>query len=194
MPDSWSHCPNPLSCCHCKRVSRIMVIVYKSKPLNMLFRKPLSFHAVSFGPHNSTLRRMAQIALEIQKAAPRDPLLPASEKIESSYSEALDSVCDRYRIHLPSTDIKAYLGSIGWNVLRPGGIPEETSGIIINLNGGNEWSFVLFTCNINASRWLMGIDWTTSNCTFMSMTNAAYCPSFKCLKCLIRSMCPRVSP
>ncbi len=90
-----------------------MVIVYKSKPLNMLFRKPLSFHAVSFGPHNSTLRRMAQIALEIQKAAPRDPLLPASEKIESSYSEALDSVCDRYRIHLPSTDIKAYLGSIG---------------------------------------------------------------------------------
>jgi len=54
--------------------------------------KPLSFHAVSFGPQNSTLRRMAQIALEIQTNAPRDPLLPSTAIIHSSYAEALDSV------------------------------------------------------------------------------------------------------
>ncbi|KAI0246356.1 hypothetical protein BJV78DRAFT_169146 [Lactifluus subvellereus] len=41
--------------------------------------KPLSFHAVSFGPDGSTatLRRMARLALDIQNNAPRDPLLPA---------------------------------------------------------------------------------------------------------------------
>ena len=57
-------------------------------------RRPLSFHAVSFG-HDATstsLRRMAQIALEIQGNAPRDPLLPATANIPSSYTEALDTV------------------------------------------------------------------------------------------------------
>ncbi|KIK55622.1 hypothetical protein GYMLUDRAFT_76385 [Collybiopsis luxurians FD-317 M1] len=54
--------------------------------------KPLSFHAVAFGPRNTTLRRMAQIALEIQNRAPRDPLMPAAAYIESSYAEALDTV------------------------------------------------------------------------------------------------------
>ncbi|KIJ06345.1 hypothetical protein PAXINDRAFT_92137 [Paxillus involutus ATCC 200175] len=56
--------------------------------------KPLSFHAVSFGQdnHSSTLRRMSQIALEAQRRAPRDPLLPAEATVQSSYSEALDTV------------------------------------------------------------------------------------------------------
>jgi len=56
--------------------------------------KPLSFHAVSFG-HDSTsssLRRMAQIALEVQNNAPRDPLAPAAAIVHSSYAEALDTV------------------------------------------------------------------------------------------------------
>ncbi|KAF9443582.1 hypothetical protein P691DRAFT_778790 [Macrolepiota fuliginosa MF-IS2] len=54
--------------------------------------KPLSFHAVSFGPYNQTLRRMAHIAREVESTAPRDPLFPANAYVESSYAEALDSV------------------------------------------------------------------------------------------------------
>ncbi|KIJ64840.1 hypothetical protein HYDPIDRAFT_40028 [Hydnomerulius pinastri MD-312] len=56
--------------------------------------KAISFHAVSFGrdTHSSTLRRMSQIALAAQQRAPRDPLLPAEAMVQSSYSEALDSV------------------------------------------------------------------------------------------------------
>jgi hypothetical protein len=57
-------------------------------------RRPLSFHAVSFGQDatSSSLRRMAQIALEVQNNAPQDPLLPANANIPSSYTEALDTV------------------------------------------------------------------------------------------------------
>ncbi|KAJ7246483.1 hypothetical protein C8J57DRAFT_1360578 [Mycena rebaudengoi] len=56
--------------------------------------KPLSFHSVSFGSasQSAVLRRMAQIALEVQTNAPRDPLTPAEATINSSYSEALDTV------------------------------------------------------------------------------------------------------
>jgi hypothetical protein len=35
---------------------------------------------------------MAQLALEIQDNAPRDPLLPAASVIPSSYTTALDTV------------------------------------------------------------------------------------------------------
>ncbi|KAK0217807.1 hypothetical protein IW262DRAFT_1560097, partial [Armillaria fumosa] len=54
--------------------------------------KPLSLHTVSFGPRNSVLRRMTQIALGIQNSAPPDPNAPAAARIDSSYAEALDSV------------------------------------------------------------------------------------------------------
>jgi len=54
--------------------------------------KPLSFHTVSFGPRNETLRRMAQVAKEVEATAPRDPLLPPDAHVESSYAAALDSV------------------------------------------------------------------------------------------------------
>ncbi|KAH7918945.1 hypothetical protein BV22DRAFT_1041330 [Leucogyrophana mollusca] len=56
--------------------------------------KPLSFHAVSFGPDSSSmyLRRMADIALEAQNNAPHDPLAPAAATVLSSYSQALDTV------------------------------------------------------------------------------------------------------
>jgi hypothetical protein len=58
------------------------------------YRKPLSFHAVSFGQdsQSSYLRRMVQIALDIQTKAPRDPLAPAASTVLSSYSQALDTV------------------------------------------------------------------------------------------------------
>ncbi|KAF5362168.1 hypothetical protein D9756_002245 [Leucocoprinus leucothites] len=54
--------------------------------------KPLSFHAVSFGPSNQSLRRMAQIAREVENTAPRNASLPANAHVKSSYNEALDSV------------------------------------------------------------------------------------------------------
>ncbi|KAH9169262.1 hypothetical protein EDB89DRAFT_1854694 [Lactarius sanguifluus] len=56
--------------------------------------KPLSFHAVAFGPdgYDYTLRRMAQLALEIQRKAPPDPLFPAAARIPSSFTSALDTV------------------------------------------------------------------------------------------------------
>ena len=57
-------------------------------------RRPLSFHAVSFGQDaaSSSLRRMADIASEVQTTAPHDPLIPAAAKVPSSYTEALDTV------------------------------------------------------------------------------------------------------
>ncbi|KXN92377.1 hypothetical protein AN958_06995 [Leucoagaricus sp. SymC.cos] len=54
--------------------------------------KPLSFHTVSFGPSNQSLRRMAQIAREVETTAPRNASLPANAHVESSYNEAMDSV------------------------------------------------------------------------------------------------------
>ena len=57
-------------------------------------RKPLSFHSVSFGEDASsqTLRRMADLALEIQNNAPHDVLLPAAAAVPSSFATALDTV------------------------------------------------------------------------------------------------------
>ncbi|KAI6035781.1 hypothetical protein EDC04DRAFT_2571420 [Pisolithus marmoratus] len=56
--------------------------------------KAVSFHAVSFGPDTSSiyLRRMADIAIDAQNNAPRDPLAPAAATVMSSYNQALDSV------------------------------------------------------------------------------------------------------
>ncbi|KAF9525383.1 hypothetical protein CPB83DRAFT_772200, partial [Crepidotus variabilis] len=54
--------------------------------------KPLSFHGVAFGTDSATLQRMVQIAQQIEKSAPRDPLLPLTAHVGSSFAEALDSV------------------------------------------------------------------------------------------------------
>ncbi|KAH8094847.1 hypothetical protein BXZ70DRAFT_339404 [Cristinia sonorae] len=51
--------------------------------------RALSFHAVAFGPRNEALRRMAQIANEVESRAPQDPMHPL---VASSYTEALDTV------------------------------------------------------------------------------------------------------
>src|SRR5260221_9652831 len=60
-------------------------------------RKPLSFHSVSFGADASTttLRRMADLALEIQNNAPGNASLPAAANIPSSFATALDTVSTR---------------------------------------------------------------------------------------------------
>jgi hypothetical protein len=58
-----------------------------------IISKPLSLQTISFGTENMALRRMAAIALEVQRAAPQDPLIPAAATVDSSYAEALDSVC-----------------------------------------------------------------------------------------------------
>jgi hypothetical protein len=56
--------------------------------------KPLSFHAISFGPDSSSssLRRMANLALGVQNNAPRDPLRPPTASVPSSFAVALDTV------------------------------------------------------------------------------------------------------
>ncbi|CAL1701264.1 unnamed protein product [Somion occarium] len=51
--------------------------------------RPLSFHTVAFGPSNAILRRMAQIASEVQATVPADPMHPT---VASSYTEALDTI------------------------------------------------------------------------------------------------------
>jgi hypothetical protein len=57
-------------------------------------RKPLSFHSVLFGEDASstTLRRMADIALEIQNDALRGVVLPAAANVPSSFAMASDTV------------------------------------------------------------------------------------------------------
>jgi hypothetical protein len=52
-------------------------------------RKALSFHAVSFGPHNDSLRQIVNIATQVQNSAPHNPAQPA---VPCSYAEALDTV------------------------------------------------------------------------------------------------------
>ena len=64
---------------------------------NSSSRKPLSFHAVSFGPDASasTLRTMVDLAVGIQNTGPYDPLRLAAETVPSSFTTALDSVSAR---------------------------------------------------------------------------------------------------
>jgi hypothetical protein len=52
-------------------------------------RKALSFHAVSFGPHNDSLRQIVNIATQVQNSAPVNPAQPT---VPCSYAEALDTV------------------------------------------------------------------------------------------------------
>lgn len=56
--------------------------------------RPLSFHAVSFGEESSlsSLRKMAEIALETQIDGANDPLHPAGDNVPSFYIEALNTV------------------------------------------------------------------------------------------------------
>ncbi|KAH9912631.1 uncharacterized protein BXZ73DRAFT_56103, partial [Epithele typhae] len=54
--------------------------------------KPLSFHGVAFGPDaGGILRRMTQIARDVESRAPPDPLNPHAA-VPSSYNEAMDTV------------------------------------------------------------------------------------------------------
>ena len=76
-------------------------IAYLTPHLGFTFhRKPLSFHTVSFGPHNEVLRRMAQVARTVEAAAARDPLLSPDAHVESSYTAALTSVCSHRGIRV----------------------------------------------------------------------------------------------
>lgn len=75
---------------------------------------------------------MAQIALEVQNTAPRDPLAPAAATVDSSYAEALDSV-SAAQTHLYSiADYQA--GSIGRDLPWHRGVVEEASRVVDALN------------------------------------------------------------
>jgi hypothetical protein len=82
-------------------------------PNDERIRRPLSFHAVSFGQDStsSSLRRMTEIALEVQENAPQDPLLPATANIPSSYTETLDTV---RRKHILSDLCNLYMFRCAW--------------------------------------------------------------------------------
>jgi len=56
--------------------------------------KPLSFHAVPFGQDSqpSYMRRMVQIALDVQNNAPQDLLTPTAATVPSTYTQALDTI------------------------------------------------------------------------------------------------------
>jgi hypothetical protein len=70
-----------------------------SSDSNSLNRKALSFHGVAFGPDSSqSLRRMVQIAGEVEDTVPADPASPGATK--SSYAEALDTVSFCANSHL----------------------------------------------------------------------------------------------
>ncbi|KAN0134232.1 hypothetical protein V8E53_008004 [Lactarius tabidus] len=66
-------------------------------------RRPMSFHAISFGEESSSssLRRMVQIVLEIQNDhLASDPLYPAGGNVPSSYTKALDNLKVRLAVSL----------------------------------------------------------------------------------------------
>ncbi|KAI0035522.1 hypothetical protein K488DRAFT_76563 [Vararia minispora EC-137] len=70
-------------------------VIRETCRLALCMGKPLSFHAISFGADSSSssLRRMANIALEIQNSAPADLTnVLGDAMIPSSYSIALDTV------------------------------------------------------------------------------------------------------
>ncbi|KAI9434837.1 hypothetical protein H4582DRAFT_1855657 [Lactarius indigo] len=75
------------------QLGRVVISLLCSAGGSLVHRKPLSFHSVSFGPDSSSssLRRMAQLALEIQNNAPRGRG-PATTSIPSSFTVALDTV------------------------------------------------------------------------------------------------------
>ncbi|KAF9233644.1 hypothetical protein BU15DRAFT_90252 [Melanogaster broomeanus] len=95
MEQNWSTARTPviifLSDGICTITDQVMQDLSRSA---IRFGKPLSFHSVSFGPNadSATLRRMTQIALDAQNSAPPDPLAPASNKVLSTFSQALDTV------------------------------------------------------------------------------------------------------
>ena len=91
------------------------------------FRKPLSFHGVAFGTYNRTLFRMVGIARRIQATVPGNPLVPQTATIESSFAEALDTVCCYLLFFFPGWNGCPLLsGPISGNFSRTGRITEET--------------------------------------------------------------------
>jgi hypothetical protein len=89
--------------CHRERLSisasgGVWPILLASTVSDSFRSKPLSFHAVSFGEDASAgcLRRMANLALEIQNNAPRHVLLPDTVNVPSSFATALDTVSTTY--------------------------------------------------------------------------------------------------
>lgn len=100
---SDGECPVPdtsiQDLCHSAiRLGSVIVFFTSQVQWNGLLvpRKPLSFHSVSFGPDSTStsLRRMAQLALQIQNNAPRDRGHATS--IPSAFTAALDTVSIRY--------------------------------------------------------------------------------------------------
>ena len=77
---------------------------------------------------------MAQVALEVQSSAPRDPLLPATAMIDSSFAEALDTV-RRNRLHtLSASQMNKLIGSTRGDFPRDCRVVEKAQGLAASLN------------------------------------------------------------
>jgi len=66
-------------------------VIYDLCNRAVALKKPLSFHAVSFGDvaWSSSLRRMVTVAEQVAKAAPKDPLVPV---VPCTYTDAIDTI------------------------------------------------------------------------------------------------------
>lgn len=60
---------------------------------------------------------MAQIAREVERDAPRDTSLPANAHVESSYAEALDSVCSSFITRRTKYSMAHFLDRSDWRRL-----------------------------------------------------------------------------
>jgi hypothetical protein len=107
--------------------------VFRTKTDNANARRPLSLHAVSFGQDStsSSLRRMAQIASDVQNSAPQDPLLPATANVPSSYTEALDTVRSNITFSASPSVTHNSLGEAGRDVPRDRRIVEKAAWFLV---------------------------------------------------------------
>ncbi|KAI1789533.1 hypothetical protein LXA43DRAFT_1153915 [Ganoderma leucocontextum] len=92
MEEYWSTERSPviifLSDGECSSPDRAMQDVCRR---SVALGKPLSFHAVAFGPYSGVLQRMAQIAQDVENRAPQDAV-NLQNHVPSAYHEALNTV------------------------------------------------------------------------------------------------------
>ncbi|KAK7676902.1 hypothetical protein QCA50_020158 [Cerrena zonata] len=90
MDSNWSPERSPVVIFLSDGECKIADVIVRDLCLRSVARgRPLSFHTVAFGPYNAVLRRMAEVAGQVQAAAIADPMHPT---VPSSYTEALDTV------------------------------------------------------------------------------------------------------
>ena len=73
---------------------------------------------------------MAQVALEVQNSAPPDMITPGAPRVDSSYSEALDTV--RFAV-VRFSQMQTAVGPIGGDLPWNCGFSEKTARIVFEM-------------------------------------------------------------